>query len=160
MSWVQQAILVSLHLPAEVVAAGLIHNVYENGDFGDARRGISEARRRRTRQAVGANVEEYVYRYPAIRRAAISLSTRLSAQTVSALCGPPDNLDPVDRRVLLIVLAEQLDHHQNFEHMEQNNCLNAEIAEQLGFPALAAELRQRSARLFRLNSVWHSLVKA
>ncbi len=31
------SILAWLRLPAPVVAAGLLHNVYENGDFGDGR---------------------------------------------------------------------------------------------------------------------------
>src|SRR5437867_665839 len=47
------SILGSLHTPAEVVAAGLIHNVYETGDFGDGRRGISDARRQQIRQTIG-----------------------------------------------------------------------------------------------------------
>jgi len=39
------SILSSLRLPVEIVAAGLLHNVYYGGDFGDGSRGISKAKR-------------------------------------------------------------------------------------------------------------------
>ena len=41
------SILASLRLSAQVVAAGLLHNVYEQGDFGNGRNGFSKAKRER-----------------------------------------------------------------------------------------------------------------
>src|SRR6266849_8827294 len=53
------SILASLRLPATAVAAGLLHNVYVNGDFGNGRSGISMAQRDKVRRILGAEVEEY-----------------------------------------------------------------------------------------------------
>lgn len=136
------SILGSLHAPAEAVAAGLIHNVYENGDFGDGRGGFSDARRQQICQVVGIEVEEYVYRFPSAKRAVKSSCRRPHPQTLSAICGKADTLDPMDRQVLLLVLADRLDHRRNLEYMKQNDHFRGEIAEQLGFPGLAAELKQ------------------
>jgi (p)ppGpp synthase/HD superfamily hydrolase len=136
------SILGALHLPAEVIAAGLIHNVYDNGDFGDGRRGASKARRRQIRQALGVTVEEYVYRFPAVRQVVISFSTALSSQIISTARKRLDTLDPVDRQVLLIVLAEQLDHGLSHEYTNRNPLRMREVAEQVGFSTLATELEQ------------------
>ena len=143
------SILSILHLPVEVVAAGLIHNAYVTGDFGDGRKGISEARRNRVRQAVGMDVEEYVYRFPALQ---------WNSKTIPAIRDGLDTLDLIGRRVLLIRLADQLDHRRDLgglyyhhsiegcrEHINRNGHLVVEIAGSLGFPALAAELE----RVFR-----------
>ncbi len=57
------SILGSLRLPAEVVAAGLIHSVYGNGDFGYGEMDISSAKRNYIKHALGKEVEDYVYRF-------------------------------------------------------------------------------------------------
>lgn len=136
------SILGALHLPVEVVAAGLIHNVYDNGDFGDGRKGAFDARRRQIRQAVGAAVEEYVYRFPTIKRVVVSFARQLSSQVISHARKELDSLDPVDRQVLVIVLAEKLDHVLNHEYTGRHPPRVREMAEQVGFPTLATELEQ------------------
>ena len=78
------SILASIGQPARVVTAGLLHAVYVFGDFGDASRGSGDARRARVREAVGAAVEDLIFRYthfdwnsqtiPAIRERLSSLS--------------------------------------------------------------------------------------
>jgi (p)ppGpp synthase/HD superfamily hydrolase len=133
------SILASLRVPAGVVAAGLIHNAYHTGDFGDGRRDISDARRRQISGVVGMTVEQYVARFSAVRS---SLSMWLRPRSASAEFAGIDPLDAIDRQVLLIVLAEQLEHRRNFEHAGRPHAVEAEIAEQLGFPALASELRK------------------
>jgi (p)ppGpp synthase/HD superfamily hydrolase len=140
------SILTSLRMPAGVVAAALIHNVYANGDFGDGRYGVAPARREQVRRAVGGDVEEYVGRFPALR---------WNSQTIPAVRDSVHTLGPIDRHVLLIRLADQLDHHRNLggfyyhggvercrEHIHRNIDLVVEIAEKLGFPALASELER------------------
>ena len=47
------SILGHLERPAELVAAGLLHNVYTNGDFGDGRVYSARTARRRPRAASG-----------------------------------------------------------------------------------------------------------
>jgi (p)ppGpp synthase/HD superfamily hydrolase len=135
-----------LRQPAPVVSAALIHNVYVNGDFGDGGYGISQARRQYIRRAVGGGVEEYAYRFPALK---------WNARTIPSIGDRLDALDPIDRQVLLIRLADQLDHHRNLggfyyhggvkkcrENVRRNGRHVAEIAEKLGYPALAAELER------------------
>jgi (p)ppGpp synthase/HD superfamily hydrolase len=139
------SILGSLHVPAEVVAGGLIHNVYETGDFGDGREGSSERRRHQIRQAIGAGIEQYAYRFPIVKRDVGPLATGPHRPPVSTVFDEPGALELVDRHVLLIVVAERLDHRRNLESL--NEYLNGvdrvkgEIAERLGCPGIAAELK-------------------
>lgn len=58
------SILASVGQPALMVAAGALHNVYGNGDFGDGLYNAApEGRRRRVREAMGHDVEDIVYRF-------------------------------------------------------------------------------------------------
>ena len=50
------SILASLHVPVELVAAGLIHAAYLHGNFGGLRKGISETTRNQVKLAVGEEV--------------------------------------------------------------------------------------------------------
>jgi (p)ppGpp synthase/HD superfamily hydrolase len=142
-------ILASLRAPAEVVAAALIHNAYENGDFGDGTRGATEPRRKEVKHSVGSDVEEHVYRFAALR---------WDLKTIPAIPDRVDSLDAIDRGALLIRLADQLEHHRDlggfYYHAGVERCRSfvevsgnsiVETAEKLGFPALATELR----RVFR-----------
>lgn len=129
------SILASLHVPAEVVAAALIHNVYETGDFGDGHNGISKAKRREIEKAVGEKVERYVYRFR---------EARLSPHSTSQIQD-----DPVDRYALLVEFADRLDHHLNDGcidkyrlYIDHNGPFMAEMAEKLGYPTLAVELER------------------
>src|SRR5262249_25184769 len=136
------SILGALHLPVEMVAAGLLHNVYETGDFGDGRRGISEARRRHIKQAVGARVEEYLSRFPAIQRLVIAVTRHHPPQTLATVHNRLAPLDLVDCQVLLVALADQLEHGLNREYANRNPLCLKELAEQIGFPTLATDLAQ------------------
>src|SRR5262245_40769850 len=69
------SILASLHASAELVAAALLHAVYEHGDFGKEPKGISVEKRAQVKQIVGEQVEEYVARYTALRWSAITIAT-------------------------------------------------------------------------------------
>src|SRR5262249_46303721 len=95
------SILASLRLPGAVVAAGLLHNVYEQGDFGIARRNTSLGKRRKIRQLLGSEVEDYVAKFSAFHwrspRAQLALNN-------------PARLRLVDRHVLSLRLADHLEH--------------------------------------------------
>jgi len=138
------SILSSLHVSAKVVAAGLLHNVYEIGDFGDGRKGISGPKREQVKRAVGSEVEEYAARYTAMR---------WNKRTIPTICKGLAGLDAIDRDVVLIHLADHLEHHlddgvlyfddvKRQRFMDCNDHVNrmVEMAEQLGFPTLATEL--------------------
>jgi (p)ppGpp synthase/HD superfamily hydrolase len=138
------SILASLQLPAEVVAAGLLHNAYRNGDFGDGRRGISDARREQVRRVVGNEVEQYVAGFATLR---------WNLHTLSVIRDRPYDLDPIDRSVILLRLADHLEHLLDLDplysgniglnqYMAEGTSILIDTAENLGFTTLAAALRQ------------------
>jgi (p)ppGpp synthase/HD superfamily hydrolase len=149
------SILASLHAPIEIVIAGLIHAAYLHGDFGRPA-GITEAKRKQVRDAVGEKVEEYVARYDGFI---------LSPQTTALLHDTLDGLSPMDRDVLLMRLANELEHQLDLgglyyvrgeaaqkwyqEHIEDYGAVLADMAEKLGYPSLsvglAAVLREISS---------------
>ncbi len=136
------SILASLRLPAPIVAAGLLHNIYENGDFSDGRNGISKSRRRKIRNVLGAEVETYIAKFPALYWE--PLTTQLARRH-------PDKIDSTVRAVLLILFAEHLEHLLDLDALYGADRVArsfidrskdaAEIADALGVPQLAAELR-------------------
>jgi len=144
------SILASLHRPVEVVAAGLLHAAYLHGDFGDLRfrRVISHAKRDQLKQAVGEEVEEFIARYTAL------LWTR---QTIPLIRDHLTELGPIDRDVLVMRLANELELHldlaplyyretKNYQQaLEQEGPPLIDLADKLGFSTLATEL----ARTFR-----------
>jgi (p)ppGpp synthase/HD superfamily hydrolase len=96
------SILASLHVSIEIVTAGLIHAAYLHGDFGGARKGISKAKQKQVRDAVGEEVEDYVARYDALL---------WSPDRMLLVRDRVDDLGPVDRNVVLMRLANELEHH-------------------------------------------------
>jgi (p)ppGpp synthase/HD superfamily hydrolase len=141
------SILASLHTRIEIVAAGLIHAAYLHGDFGGARKGVSDAKRKKVRDAVGENVEDYVHRYDRLL---------WSEQTIRTVNDRLADLGPVDRQVLLIRLANELEHQLDLgglyyaeseieqkayqRHMESYGPMLVSMAERLGTFPLAAEI--------------------
>lgn len=137
------SILASLRLPAEVVAAGLLHNVYEQGDFGNGRSGVSITKRQEIRRLLNPEIEEYVFRFPDLH---------WKSRTVQLAPVNPDRLALVDRNVLFIRLADYLEHLLDLDllyysepvrlYYRNNASLVLELAEKFGLSALAVELRQ------------------
>lgn len=151
------SILASLDLPAPVIAAACIHNLYVSGDFGDGlKRHITAARRELVREAVGAEVEGYVHRF---------CRFRLDADTVPAVLGCVDGLDACDRALVAMDLADVLEKYTdqsilylNAERHESalkaDRCLPelVELALRLGYPQLAEAL-ERAVRATAEDSV-------
>jgi (p)ppGpp synthase/HD superfamily hydrolase len=137
------SILASLRLPAPVVTAGLLHNIYNAGDFGDGRHGTSTARRRKMRRVLGPEVETYAARFPKLY---------WQSQTIQLAREDPDKLDAIDRNSLLILLADHLEHLEDCDvfyydrttarRYIDNSKIGAEIAGRLGFSQLATEMRE------------------
>lgn len=139
------ASILSAHAaPAELVAAGLVHNVYCNGDFGIYRRTITESKRRRIRNAIGETAEQYVYGF------------RTRCWNIAGLYETREQLPEMgelERRVVLLYLADQLEKHQDLEILYREDyrqqChyyrevgpLLGDMAEQLGYPTLSRELQ-------------------
>jgi (p)ppGpp synthase/HD superfamily hydrolase len=140
------SILGFLNVPAQVVAAGLLHAIYSVGDFGDGIRGVTQRKRDLLRQTVGDDVEIFAARYSKIK---------WNKHSIPTLLGRIDELNSTDRQVVLLHLADHLEHHldQGILHygasklrgfMACNAHLPAmiEIAEKLGHPVLAGELER------------------
>ena len=137
------SILGSLRVPSTVVAAGLLCEAYEHGDFGTWSKGISGRKREEVKLAVGEEVEEYVARYAALP---------WNRKTIPIIHERIDALEPMDRDVVLLRLANKL---EDLSDLGPLYCFSAEnkrrtylrqgplmigIAERLGFPTLGREL--------------------
>jgi (p)ppGpp synthase/HD superfamily hydrolase len=96
------SILAAIGQPARVVTAGLLHAVYVFGDFGDARRGATEARRARVRDAVGREVEDLIWRYTHFD---------WNRNTIPAIRERVTSLSSIEREILIIRLANELEDH-------------------------------------------------
>ncbi len=140
------SILGTLRVPSSLVAAGLIHAAYSAGDFGDGKKGMANAKREWIRSGIGNEVEEYVARYTALR---------WRDEAIPAILDGLGSLGPLDRDVLLIRLANELEEFLDFgilycgdEKRRQVNYVDStgkhmiKMAEKLGFPKLAVELEK------------------
>jgi (p)ppGpp synthase/HD superfamily hydrolase len=96
------SVLASLELPATIVVAGLLHAAYQVGDFGAGWLGRSDDKREQVRRRVGDEIEALIHRYtlhPWETDTPADLAHRLTKG------------DAVDRDVILIRLANEVDDH-------------------------------------------------
>ena len=143
-------ILVSLQVPAEIVAAGLLHSIYAYGDFGHAQKGVSSAKRNLLQDEIGPEVEAYLVRYAMLE---------WNYQTVPTICDSLETLDATDRVVVLIRLADRLEDHLDLgvlycpnaedrvRGIESEAPLIVEMGRRLGYPRLAAAFETVSAQV-------------
>jgi hypothetical protein len=141
------SILSQLDLPIEVIAFGLVHNVYGNGDFGDGRQHQSTAARRsRVREAVGADVETLVYRFRHFR---------ITGHTIDRIEDELDSYGDVERHLILTDLADHLEKYADdgVLYFGDSAWVTDEVtlygdrmivmAERLGQPRLSKMMRER-----------------
>jgi (p)ppGpp synthase/HD superfamily hydrolase len=147
------SILGRLRASSSVVAAGLLHAAYSSGDFADGKKGITESHRDWVRSRVGTEIEEYVSRYTALE---------WTKDTAPVIWREIDNLESIDRHVLLIRLANELEEfldlgilYSGEERRRQSidgyavERLMVQMAEKLGYPALATEIANAFAETIR-----------
>ena len=134
------SILGTLKAPAAVVAAGLIHNVYDNGDFGALRYGITAAKRNEIIRTVGEEVEKFVHKFHLLRQ---------TKQPFSVVIGEMDLDDQIVRSTILIEMADRLEHHlidaellQYTKFVHRNGYMMIETAQRLGFAGLVDAIRE------------------
>lgn len=144
------SVLVSLRARVPVVVTGLLHAAYTHGEFGNGWRGMSDAKRAQVRREIGEEVEDLIARY-----------TRLTwkRSTIPQIRARLDAMDPLDRDVVLVRLANELedhldlgilylaDHERRRAFMERDLPLAVEMAERLGQPALAKALAETFAEV-------------
>lgn len=139
------SILATLRREPPLVAAGLTHAVYLHGDFGTWRRSILPSKRSRLRGVIGSTAEELVYRYSGFD---------WTAQSIPAIHEWVLGGDAVDRTLVLMRLADQLDIYGEHDALYCNNVGRRReyvrdvgpsvvaLADVLGHPALAAALQR------------------
>jgi (p)ppGpp synthase/HD superfamily hydrolase len=137
------SILGHLRASAEVIAAALLHNVYVAGDFGDLIHGMSSERRSEIAQVLGAQTEEYLAKFP-------GMNLEHPNEAIQLALNNPQGLSRVDRDLLMLMLAEHLEHligvdilyypDQAQRYYVDNAPTAVAIAKNLGQDALAAEL--------------------
>lgn len=134
------SILGHLRTPAELVAAGLIHNVYLYGEFGSGVVGSSRSKTKYLRRIVGDEVEVYLARFAEFGIAPHSIQ-RLQTEL--------PRFSFFERQILLLSLCETLEKLQNLEPFYQSNFADinkffteqsetfTEMAKALRYPVLA-----------------------
>jgi hypothetical protein len=134
--------------PAEIVAVGMLHNVYGNADFGDGRAaGVTPARSRVVRTAMGERIEGLIVRFRQLR---------IRPETLESIRASLPEMDDVDRRLILVELADQLEkyvdlgvlYYGNNDWVLGNGSLVPElvaIAGELGQPLLGEKLAEAYA---------------
>jgi (p)ppGpp synthase/HD superfamily hydrolase len=140
------SILGHLHLPTEFIAAGLLHNIYGNGDFGDGRRRVATARRRRiVRKAVGDRIEVLIERFPRCR-----IRRKRTPDILSCI----DQFDEIDKKLIVMDLADYLEKYVDLgacywgdsqslaDTVAQHGETLMALADRLGYPQLTALLNE------------------
>ncbi len=137
------SILASLHSSINVVAAGLLHAAYIYGEYGTGVRGMTPEKREQVRSVVGVQTEELIARYTELK---------WNRRTIPTIYNQIDTLEPIEREVLVIRLANELEDHldlgvlycgnaqQRREYIQSSLYLSVDMANQLGFPSLASAL--------------------
>lgn len=139
------SILASLRVRAPLVAAGLLHAAYTQGEFGNGWGGVAPEKRRRLQEAVGPEAEELVRQYTLLS---------WNERTIPKIVLDLEALDSRARDVLLIRLANELEDHldlgvlycadadQRREYVRTSLYASVDMAKRLGYPSLAAALSQ------------------
>jgi (p)ppGpp synthase/HD superfamily hydrolase len=137
------SVLASLDVPVAVVTAGLLHAVYMRGDFGAGWLGRSDLKRAQVRQRIGTEIEDLIHRYtlhPWEIDTPAAIETRLAQG------------DQIDRAVVLIRLANEVDDHFDagilycrdatvrLERVRQVRHAVVDTARRLGQPKLSSAL--------------------
>jgi (p)ppGpp synthase/HD superfamily hydrolase len=142
------SVLVSLRARPALVVTGLLHAAYTHGEFGDGWRGMTDPKRATVRAVVGVETEDLIARYTRLR---------WNRRTIPQIRGRLDAMTPVERDVLLVRLANELEDHLDLgilylgdaarrrEFLRADLPAAIEMAERLGAPALAARLAETFA---------------
>lgn len=141
------SVLVHFRAATTAVSAGLLHAAYTSGEFAAGTAGVSPPCRALLAKTVGQDVERLINAYTEFV---------WTPQTVTALATPDrvETLEPFERELLLIRLANELEDHLDLSALYSFGQVNGRayanaylhparrLADLLGFPGLAAELER------------------
>jgi (p)ppGpp synthase/HD superfamily hydrolase len=121
------SILAFWNAPAHMVVAGLVHNVYKNGDFGDGRRGISEQKRTVLKEILGKETEEEIANFAMLK---------WNEKNISCF-----NLGegPLTPNLVFLRLADLLDHTSSGGHLYDHKAMKSKKGMQLSIPPFVIE---------------------
>jgi gluconolactonase len=137
------SVAAALRSPGDTVAAALLHSAYAKGDFGHARGGVSRRKRREISGFLGAEVEEYLARFP---------HAHWRSPTVRLACTNPSRLGPIERNLLILRLADYRERLLDSDLLYYGDTARrfflssagtaVATAENLGLLGLATEIKQ------------------
>jgi len=139
------SILCELHVRGELIAAGLLHAAYEQGDFGTWVKGISPDKRDKLRKTLGGEVENYIAHYT---------SLRWTEKTIPEIYKKFRLFSQIERDVLVVRLANELEDLSELgvlycysapaksRHYSRIALPMIDMADEIGFPRLAEELNE------------------
>lgn len=146
------SILVRYEARLPIVLAGLLHAVYDFGEFGGLRRGFTPRRRKLVRDVVGDETEGIVHRYTCYP---------WTMPVVESLPGRITELSQEERELVLMRLANELEEGADVsllycppearQHRAHHLGLSIPVAEAMGLTAMAAELRAGQERALASN---------
>jgi hypothetical protein len=110
-----------------MVVAGLVHNVYKNGDFGDGRRGISEQKRTVLKEILGKETEEEIANFAMLK---------WNEKNISCF-----NLGegPLTPNLVFLRLADLLDHTSSGGHFYDHKAMKSKKGMRLSIPPFVIE---------------------
>ncbi len=138
------SILCAEAMSSELIASALIHNIYRNGNFGNAGKGLNASNRKLVRDTLGDKVEQYVY-----------IFSQLPLQVLEEVVKCYNNLDVYDsiqKSVILLFISDFFEKcldagmiYKNLREDEkdvmiQKSYLYPSIAIKLGYSTLAENL--------------------
>jgi hypothetical protein len=137
------SILAAMKMSPPVLAAGLLHAAYDQGDFGLGLLRRHPDKRAELKSVIGAEAEDYIQRYFVLR---------WTDDVIAGLHARVDGLSPTDRLVVVIRLANELEDYLDSGVLFCGNSDarlarlvriaedHVTLARQLGQPGLADEL--------------------
>ena len=140
------SILAWLRAPRNLVVTGVLHAAYSHGEFGAGWTGVVDTKREQMRQTVGSDVEALIAAY-----------TKLSwnSRTIPVVRDGFDSLSDMDRAVLLVRLANELEDHldcgvlyctdaeRRIRWIHTHRSIFADLAVSLGSTELAGALQRQ-----------------
>lgn len=90
---------------ADLITAGMLHGAYVVGDWGHYRFRLTTAKRVLLRGVIGERAETYVYEY---------IRQPWSSEAIAGLAARADALHPLERDVIFLHLADELDRLLDF----------------------------------------------
>lgn len=138
------SILCSLQQRVPVIAAGLLHAAYSQGEFPSLRKGPTKSNRHFIRNILGQETEEHIARY---------FHLNWDKQSLKEVQEHFGDLSIRDRDSLLIRLADNLEKCVDLgvlftskgagpkRSIQTNGPIKVELARKLGYPALAGQLQ-------------------